>query len=114
MKYVTWAAMAIVTLVMVMGGGAKLMGNEFAHKSFADLGLPGWFGYFIGACELAGGIGIWLRKTSMWAAAGVAAIMAGAVYYHYAFPPISAAVPALVVLACALFVVSRRGGGVIG
>ena len=114
MKYILWAAMAIVTIVMLMGGVMKLSGNPAALKSFADLGLPSWFGTFIGVCEIAGAIGLWLRRTSMLAAMGIAAIMLGAVYYHFSFPPLSAGVPAMVVLACSLYIVSRRGGGVIG
>lgn len=114
MKYVIWVAMAIITIVMLMGGVMKLTGNPMAHQSFADLGLPGWFGYFIGACEVAGAIGIWLRPTSRLAALGIAIIMAGAVYYHVTFPPVQAGIPATVVLLCSLFIVSRKGTGVIG
>ena len=114
MKYVTWAAMAIVTFVMLMGGGAKLAGQEFALKSFADLGLPSWFGTFIGICEVAGAIGLWLRPTSRLAAMGIAIIMVGAVYYHVTFPPISAGVPAMVVLAGSIFIASRKNTGIIG
>lgn len=114
MKYAIWIAMGLVTLVMLMGGSAKLTGNPMALQSFADLGLPGWFGTFIGVCEVAGAIGLWLRRTSMLAAIGIALIMVGAVYYHIAFPPITAGVPALVVLALSTWIASRKGGGVIG
>lgn len=114
MKYVVWVAMAIVSLVMVMGGVMKLTGNPMALQSFADLGLPSWFALFIGVCEIAGAIGLWLRRTSMLAAMGIAAIMVGALYYHFAFPPLSAGVPAFVVLVCSGLIISRKGGGVIG
>lgn len=114
MKYVLWAAMAIVTVVMLLGGVMKLSGNPVALQSFADLGLPSWFGTFIGVCEIAGAIGLWLRRTSMLAAMGIAVIMVGALYYHISFPPLSAGVPAAVVLVCSLYIISRRGGGVIG
>ena len=114
MKYAIWIAMAIVSLIMLMGGFMKLTGNEMALKSFADLGLPSWFGTFIGVCEIAGAIGLWLRRTSMLAALGIAAIMVGAVYYHIAYPPLSAGVPALIVLALSGWIASRRGAGVIG
>lgn len=114
MKYALWIAMALISLVMLMGGFAKLTGNEMALKSFADLGLPSWFGTFIGVCEIAGAIGLWLRRTSMLAAMGIAVIMVGAVYYHISFPPVQAGIPALVVLILSGWVVSRRGGGVIG
>lgn len=114
MKYATWIAMAIVTLVMLMGGAMKLTGNELALKSFSDMGLPSWFATFIGVCEVAGAIGLWLRKTSVLAAAGIAIIMVGAIYYHIAYPPVQAGIPAMVVLACCGWIISRRGGGIIG
>lgn len=114
MKYVIWAAMAIVTLVMLMGGVMKLTGNEMATASFAVLGLPAWFATFIGVCEIAGAVGIWLRRTSMLAAIGIAIIMVGAVYYHVVHTPVSEGIPAMVVLACCGLIISRRGTGVIG
>lgn len=107
-KYALWIASGIVTLVLLMGGGMKLSGQEMALKSFADLGLPAWFGTFIGACEIAGAIGIWLPRLSSLAALGISIIMIGAVYYHIVFPPIPAAIPALVVLLCAVYIFLRR------
>ena len=114
MKYITWAAMAIVTLIMLMGGTMKLMGNPMATASFATLGLPAVFGTFIGVCEIAGAIGLWLRRTSMLAAIGIALIMLGALYYHIMHTPLSQGIPAIVVLICCGWIISRRGGGVIG
>lgn len=114
MKYVTWAAMTIVTLVMLMGGAMKLMGNPMATASFATLGLPAVFGTFIGVCEIAGAVGLWVRRTSLFAAIGIAIIMIGAIYYHIMHTPITEGIPAMVVLICCGWVISRRGGGVIG
>lgn len=114
MKYATWAAMAVVTLVMIMGGVMKLTGNPMATESFAVLGLPAWFATFIGICEIAGAIGLWLRRTSMLAAIGIALIMIGAVYYHVVHTPISEGLPAFVVLLCCIWIIRRRGGGIIG
>ena len=114
MKYVTWAVMGIVTLMMLMGGVMKLTGNPMATASFAVLGLPAMFGTFIGVCEIAGGICIWLRKTSMLAAIGIAIIMLGAIYYHVMHTPIVEGIAAFVVLLCCVFIISRKGTGVIG
>ena len=114
MKYVIWIAMALVSIVMLMGGAMKLTGNPLAMKSFADLGLPAAFGTFIGLCEIAGAIGLWVKRTSMLAATGIAIIMLGALYYHISYPPVQAGLPALVVLLCCGLVMSRRGTGVIG
>lgn len=114
MKYVNYAAMAVVSLVMLMGAALKLTGNEVALQSFADLGLPSWFGTFIGVCELLGAIGLWLRPTSRLAAIGISIIMLGAIAYHVMFPPIQAGIPAAVVLLCCLYIIGRKGTGVIG
>lgn len=60
------------------------------------MGLPVWFGYFIGACELSGAIGLWLRKLSAFAAAGLIVIMAGAIYFHAAYDAIANGIPAFI------------------
>ena len=114
MKYATWAVMAFISLVMLSGGIMKLIGNEMVLASFATLGLPAWFGTFIGLCEVAGGIGIWLRRTSMLAAGGIAIIMLGAIYYHVMHTPLTEGIPAFLVLLGSGWIVSRRGTGVIG
>ena len=48
-KYLTWAATALVAIALLIGGGANLAGVPLMHQSFAELGLPVWFGYLIGA-----------------------------------------------------------------
>ena len=42
------AAMVLVALFLVPAGSATLAGMPQMHASFAILGLPAWFGYFIG------------------------------------------------------------------
>jgi hypothetical protein len=114
MKYATWAAMAVLTLIVGSAGIAKLTGVTMVHESFAVLGLPAWFGYFIGTCEVAGAIGIWLRRTSLLAALGLAIILVGALYYHVTHTPIAQGTPAFVALLCSGWIISRRGTGVLG
>lgn len=80
--YGLWVVIVLSALAFLAAGAAKLMGVEMVHKSFATLGLPAFFGYFIGACEIAGAIGLFIRKLSALAAAGLALIMVGAAYYH--------------------------------
>ena len=93
-KITIWIASGIITIVMLMGGVGKLMGNAGMLESFARLGLPVWFGYFIGACEVAAAIGLWVPRWAAPAAAGVVLVMVGAVYYHVTYPPIQAGIPA--------------------
>ncbi len=105
----TWTVITLLALAFTAAGTGKLMGVEMLHLSFANLGLPSWFGYFIGACEIAGAIALFIRPLSGLAAAGLSAIMLGAIYYHMAFDPISAAVPAIVLaLLAALISVIRK------
>ena len=114
MRYLTWVLMGLVSLVVIGGGVSKLLGVEMALMSFATLGLPAWFATFIGAAEVAGGLGIWLRKTSALAAAGLVIIMIGAVYYHVAYTPVVEGIPAMIVLVICGWIVHRRGTGVVG
>ncbi|MEM7438187.1 MAG: DoxX family protein [Pseudomonadota bacterium] len=110
-KYLLWGAMGLVSLVMVMGGVMKLTGQEMALASFSTLGLPVWFGMFIGVCELAGAAGLWVKRTSALAALGIALIMIGAIYYHVMHTPLSEGVPAIVVLVLCGFIILRRRAG---
>jgi len=107
-KYSLWAAMGIAALVLLPAGGAKLAGVPQMHASFAALGLPGWFGYFIGACEVAGAIGLFIRPLSAPAAAGISIIMLGALYFHAGHTPLVQVIPALVVLLLCGYIIARR------
>ena len=105
-----WAVIVLTSVAFAAAGIAKLMSVSEMHASFAKLGLPGWFGYFIGCCEIAGAIGLYLRKLSALAAAGLVIIMIGAVGYHVTYDPLGNAVPALVLLILSAIVVTKRRG----
>lgn len=85
--YGLWAIIALSSLAFIAAGIGKLMGVEMMHHSFAVLGLPAFTGYLIGACEIAGAIGLLVKKLSSLAAAGLGLIMIGAMYYHLQFDP---------------------------
>jgi uncharacterized membrane protein YphA (DoxX/SURF4 family) len=106
-KFIQYVPYVFVTLIMLLGGLAKLTGQEMAIKSFTDMELPPWFATFIGVCEVAGSIGIWLPRLSSLAALGIAIIMVGAVYYHITFPPVQAGIPALLVLLSSIYIAAR-------
>ena len=107
-KYGIWAAIIVVALLVSVAGAMKLAGTPALHESFAILGLPGWFGYFIGLCEVAGAIGLLIRPLSALAAAGLSIIMLGAIYFHVVHTPIGQTVPALVILLLCVFIFTRR------
>ena len=103
-------ATVLVALYVGAGGIAKLLGVPYVHSSFPKLGLPVWFGYFIGACEVLGSIGLLMTPLSALAAMGVGIIMVGATYYHAAYTPIFQAAPAFgLTILCAYIFIKRRG-----
>src|SRR5687768_13625801 len=77
-NYPLWIAITLVSLYVGAAGVAKLLGVPYVHSSFPKLGLPGWFGYFIGVCEVLGPIGLLIRPLRALAAIGLAIIMVGA------------------------------------
>ncbi|CAN5756444.1 hypothetical protein BH11PSE13_BH11PSE13_42080 [soil metagenome] len=62
-------ATVLTALTLLAGGGANLVGVPLMHQSFIELGLPVWFGYFIGACEVAGAVALFVAPISALAAA---------------------------------------------
>jgi len=100
-------ARGLIALVLLAAGGAKLAGVPEVHGSFQILGLPEWFGYFIGACEVASAIGLFISPLSALAAIGISVIMGGAVYFHIVHTPLVQGIPALVVLALSIFVFTK-------
>lgn len=108
-NYPLWIAIALVALYVGLGGIAKLAGMPYVHSSFPKMGLPPWFGYFIGVCEVLGVIGLLIRPLRAAAAIGIAIIMAGATYYHAVYTPVVQATPAfiLTVLSVYIFVKAR-------
>ena len=107
-KHGVLIASAVLALIMGAAGIAKLKGVPMVHQSFAVLGLPVWFGYFIGAAEVAGAVGLFIHRLSGHAALGLAIIGVGVVYFHLVNTPISQGVPAIVVLLLASFIVVKR------
>ena len=103
-----WIAIVLVALYVGAGGVAKLAGVPYVHSSFPKLGLPPWFGYFIGVCEVLGPIALFIRPLSAWAAAGIGIIMIGATYYHAAYTPLVQAAPAFALMLLCFYIVWKR------
>lgn len=104
----TWIAILLLALPMGAAGVGKLMGVEMLHESFKLMGLPEWFGYFIGLCELSGALGLLIPRLSTAAASGLMLIMLGAVGFHVVFTPLSAGVPALILAILASAIIYLR------
>lgn len=85
----------LLAIPMVLAGLAKLAGTPELHQSFEMMGMPVWFGYFIGLCELVGGIGLLVSRFSALAAAALIPIMLGAAFFHIAYE-VPSALPAII------------------
>lgn len=108
MKNKALLAISILLAIAFLGAGSmKLIGGMV--EGFEGYGYPGWFSYFIGACEIAGAIGLFIRKTAVYAASGLLIVMIGAVGTHILNPPIPQGIPALVLLfLCATAIYMHR------
>jgi putative oxidoreductase len=103
-----WIAIALGVVAYAAVGTLKVLGTEQMKQAFTYFNLPLWFMTFIGVCEVAGAIGLLIRRLSALAALGLAIIMVGAIYMHltYDAPPQAAAPAVLLVLM--LFVAWQR------
>ncbi len=104
----------IVTVLLLLGFGgaglAKVMGAEPMVQPLASYGLPTWFVTLLGVGEVVGAIGLLVRPVSSLAALGLAAIAFGAIVNHAVNPPITMAIPAIILLVLSLAVAWMRGG----
>ena len=103
-----YTSLGLTTLAFIAAGSAKLAGVEQMHLSFALMGLPAWFGYFIGASELAGAVAIWIKKLSIIAASGLLVIMAGATFFHVVYDSVANAIPAVILCAFLINIIINR------
>lgn len=67
-----WTLQIVLGLFFILASGApKLVGQVDAAQSFAEIGFGTWFMYFTGVVEVAGGVGLMVRRLSGLAAAGL-------------------------------------------
>ncbi|WP_144119464.1 DoxX family protein [Catellatospora sichuanensis] len=74
----TWTGQVLLGLFFITVGATKYLPAFEAPASFGEVGLGMWFIYFVGACELAGGIGLLIPRLSGVAAIGLVGLMTGA------------------------------------
>lgn len=75
----------LLSLAFLMTGIMKLTGAEMVKEGFEGWGYPIFFMYIIGICEVAGAIGMWLRRFSYAAKVCIILLMAGAALTHLVF-----------------------------
>ena len=88
----------LLTLAFLLSGIMKLTGAEQIRQGFENWGYPIIFMYFIGLCEVAGAIGLWLRRFSYAAKVCILLLMAGAVLTHLVFDGVGEAVAPIILI----------------
>ena len=79
---IAWVLQVVVALAFLKAGSDKLLHLDGTMQMFSGLGLPGWFGGFIGAAEVLGAIGLLVPRTTRLAALGLIIILLGALTMH--------------------------------
>ncbi len=97
----------ILGLLYLVAGVAKLAGAKPMAEQFDEFGLGPTTMRAVGAAEVAAAVGLQIASLRVFAAAGMIAMMLGALYHHRrADHPAQASGPAVIVLvASAIFVV---------
>jgi uncharacterized membrane protein YphA (DoxX/SURF4 family) len=102
-----WIVQALLALVFLGAGSAKLIGKPDMIALFAAVGVGQWFRYVTGILEVAGAVLILVPKTRSVGAALLAVIMVCAIATNL-FIVHAAITPPLVLLLLASFVVWGR------
>ncbi len=77
-----WVLQGILALAFALSGLSKLAGAEQAVLIFEEMGTASWMPYLVGVLEIAGAVGLLIRRFAGLAAVGFVLLMLGAVITH--------------------------------
>jgi putative oxidoreductase len=97
-----WALQALLAIMFVMAGLAKVFGDPPIVEMFATIGVGQWFRYVVGALEIAGAMGMLIPQLSGLAALGLVCLMAGAILTNVLVLGASPLLPIVLMLVSAL------------
>ena len=98
LNIVAWSLQALLALVFLAAGGAKLAGVPMMVQVYDLIGVGQWFRIVTGLVEVVGAIALLVPGYAAFAALWLACTMAGAILAHLTVLPTPAA-PATVLLA---------------
>ena len=75
---VTWIGRALLALIFLNAGLAKLFGDPVMVAMFDEIGFGPWLRLLVGSLEFAGAVGVLVPRLSALAATGLALLMIGA------------------------------------
>jgi uncharacterized membrane protein YphA (DoxX/SURF4 family) len=102
-NYGLWGLKALLALIFLAAGGAKLAGVPMMVANFEVIGFGQWFRYLTGTLEVIGAIALLVPAYAGLGALLLAPIMICAAIAHTVVLP-GSALPALVLLALSLVV----------
>lgn len=82
MNYLSLALRALLTLVFLGAGVAKLVGVDMMVETFGQIGFGQGLRYFTGIVEVVGAALLWLPRRQIFGAALLGGTMVGAVLTH--------------------------------
>lgn len=97
----------LLALAFAVFGGMKFMSPQELLDNFQKWGYPQGSHYLVGALELAGAVGLFIRPLARYAALGLGLLMIGAFGTHVLHPPLVDGIPSAVLGALAFFVAWR-------
>ena len=108
MHYVSFAIRALLTVIFVAAGGAKLFGVAIMVETFEAIGWGQWFRYVTAFVEIGAAALLWVPGMQVVGAGLLCTTMiCGALFHVFVIGP--SAVPALVLAAlCAIVVALNR------
>ena len=77
-----WVLRVVVGLAFLAAGGSKLAGAPPMIAMFAKIGFGQWFRILTGSLEVAGAIGLFVPRFTVYAASLLAVVMVGAIGFH--------------------------------
>jgi putative oxidoreductase len=77
-NFALWVLQAVLALMFVLSGFAKVGGDAAMVEMFATIGIGQWFRSLGGALEIAGAVGVLVPRLSGLAALGLVCLMVGA------------------------------------
>jgi putative oxidoreductase len=104
----TWVVQVVMGLLFVGGGMAKLFADPALVDLFDEIGAGTWLMYFVGACEVAGGIGLLIPRLCGFAAAALSVLIVGAIVTNVAIVDENPTLPIVYLVVLAGLVYRRR------
>lgn len=73
-----WTVQSVLAAFFAFAAVPKVLGDPTTAQMMTQIGLAEWMGYFIGACEIAGAVGLLVPRLTGVAAVGLSLLMIGA------------------------------------